>query len=47
MRLEETMPALPPVPSEIIKKWQEIVDLLAEIMHVPSAVVMRLVARIT
>ncbi|MGY3484698.1 PAS domain S-box-containing protein [Bradyrhizobium sp. USDA 4011] len=35
------MPALARVPSEIIKKWQEIVDLLAEIMHVPSAVVMR------
>jgi signal transduction histidine kinase len=29
------------VPSEIIKKWQEIADLLAEIMHVRSAVVMR------
>jgi PAS domain S-box-containing protein len=41
MRLEETMPALALVPSEIIKKWQEIVDLLAEIVHVPSAVVMR------
>jgi PAS domain S-box-containing protein len=35
------MPALALVPSEIIKKWQEIVDLLAEIVHVPSAVVMR------
>ena len=35
------MPALALVPSEIIKKWQEIVDLLAEIMHVSSAVVMR------
>jgi PAS domain S-box-containing protein len=41
MRLEETMPALALVPSEIIKKWQEIVDLIAEIIHVPSAVVMR------
>src|ERR1700721_2175637 len=29
------------VPSEIIRKWQEIVNLLAEIMHVPSASVMR------
>src|ERR1700674_3690910 len=29
------------VPSEIIRKWQEIVDLLAEIMHVPSASIMR------
>jgi PAS domain S-box-containing protein len=29
------------VPSEIVQKWQEIVDLLAEIMHVPSALVMR------
>jgi hypothetical protein len=25
------------VPSEIVRKWQEIVDLLAEIMRVPSA----------
>jgi PAS domain S-box-containing protein len=29
------------VPSEIIGKWQEFVDLLAEIMHVPSASIMR------
>jgi PAS domain S-box-containing protein len=29
------------VPSEIVRKWQEIVDLLAEIMHVPSASIMR------
>lgn len=29
------------VPSEIIHKWQEIVDVLAEIMHVPSALIMR------
>ena len=29
------------VPSEIVVKWQEIVDLLAEIMHVPSALVMK------
>src|ERR1700740_2944774 len=29
------------VPSEIIHKWQEIVDLLAEIMHVPSALIMK------
>src|SRR4051794_2798289 len=29
------------VPPEIIRKWQEIVDLLAEIMHVPSASIMR------
>src|SRR5246127_5386623 len=29
------------VPSEIIQKWQEIVDLLAEIIHVPSALIMR------
>jgi PAS domain S-box-containing protein len=29
------------VPSEIIRKWQEIVNLLAEIMHVPSASRMR------
>src|SRR5262245_6663435 len=29
------------VPSEIIRKWQEIVDLLAEIMRVPSASIMQ------
>src|SRR5712664_349651 len=29
------------VPSEIIRKWQEIVNLLAEIMHVPAASIMR------
>jgi PAS domain S-box-containing protein len=29
------------VPSEIIRKWQEIVNLVAEIMHVPSASIMR------
>jgi len=29
------------VPSEITHKWQEVVDLLAEIMHVPSALIMR------
>jgi hypothetical protein len=41
MRFKETMPALALVPSEITKKWQGIVQLLAEIMDVPSAVVMR------
>jgi GAF domain-containing protein len=30
------------VPSEIVRKWQEIVDLLAEIMHVRSALIMRI-----
>jgi PAS domain S-box-containing protein len=29
------------VPSEMIQKWQEVVDLLAEIIHVPSALIMR------
>jgi PAS domain S-box-containing protein len=29
------------VPSEIVRKWQEFVNLLAEIMHVPSASIMR------
>jgi PAS domain S-box-containing protein len=29
------------VPAETIRKWQEIVNLLAEIMHVPSASIMR------
>ena len=35
------MPHSIPVPPEIIRKWQEIVNLTAEIMHVPSALVMR------
>ena len=30
------------VPPEIVRKWQEFVNLLAEIMHVPSASIMRL-----
>ncbi len=29
------------VPSEIVRKWQDIVDLTAEIMHVPAALIMR------
>ena len=29
------------VPSDIVGKWQEIVDLIAEIMRVPSALIMR------
>jgi PAS domain S-box-containing protein len=29
------------VPAEIVRKWQEFVNLLAEIMHVPSASIMR------
>jgi PAS domain S-box-containing protein len=29
------------VPAEIMRKWQEIVDLLADILHVPSALIMR------
>jgi PAS domain S-box-containing protein len=35
------MPHSIPVPPEIIQKWQEIVNLTAEIMHVPSALIMR------
>jgi PAS domain S-box-containing protein len=35
------MPHPTPVPPEIVRKWQEILDLLAEIMHVPSALIMR------
>jgi PAS domain S-box-containing protein len=30
-----------PAPLEIVRKWQEIVDLIAEILHVPSALIMR------
>ena len=29
------------VPFEIIQKWQEIVNIIAEIIHVPSALVMK------
>ncbi len=29
------------VPADVVRKWQEIVDLLAELMHVPSASIMR------
>ena len=29
------------VPAEIMRKWQGIVDLLADIVHVPSALIMR------
>ena len=35
------MPHPVQVPSETIQKWQGVVDLLAEIMHVPSALIMR------
>src|SRR5580704_13424592 len=35
------MPHSTPVPPELIRKWQEIVNLTAEIMHVPSALIMR------
>ena len=30
-----------PVPSQTIQKWQEIIDLVAELLHVPSALVMK------
>jgi hypothetical protein len=36
-----TMPHSIQVPSDIVRKWQEIVDLLAAIAHVPSALIMR------
>ena len=29
------------VPFEIVQKWQEIVNIIAEIVHVPSALVMK------
>jgi PAS domain S-box-containing protein len=29
------------VPSEIVQKWQEIVNIIAEIVHVPSALIMK------
>ena len=35
------MPYSTPVPREIVGKWQEILNLTAEIMHVPSALIMR------
>ena len=33
--------AAQPVPSEIVAKWQQIVNLLAEIIQVPAALVMQ------
>jgi hypothetical protein len=30
------------IPAEITEKWQEIIDLLAEVLHVPSALIMKL-----
>jgi len=38
------MPHSIQVPSEIVRKWQEIVDLLAAIVHVPSVLIMRVEA---
>jgi GAF domain-containing protein len=35
------MPQSIQVPSDIVQKWQEMVDLLAEIMHVPTALIMK------
>jgi hypothetical protein len=35
------MPSSLQVPAEIVRKWQEIVDLVAAIMNVPSTMVMR------
>src|SRR5262249_35917097 len=35
------MPHDTQVPVEIMRKWQGIVDLLADIVHVPSALIMR------
>ena len=29
------------VPTQVIQKWQEIIDLLAEVLHVPSALIMK------
>ena len=29
------------IPSHIVRKWQEMIDLVAEIMHVPSALIMK------
>src|SRR4051812_48965892 len=29
------------VPSQVTQKWQEIVDLVAEVCHVPSALIMK------
>ena len=29
------------VPAHITEKWQEIIDLLAEVLHVPSALIMK------
>jgi PAS domain S-box-containing protein len=41
MAASSSMPSSLQVPAEIVRKWQEIVDLVAAIMNVPSAMVMR------
>jgi hypothetical protein len=41
MAASSSMPSSLQVPAEIVRKWQEIVDLGAAIMNVPSAMVMR------
>ena len=33
--------AIVQVPPQVIQKWQEIVDLLAEVLRVPSALIMK------
>jgi hypothetical protein len=30
------------IPSEIVKKWQEIVNLMVEVVQVPAATIMRI-----
>ena len=41
MSVEADMPPSMQVPAEVMRKWQEIVDLLADILNVPSALIMR------
>jgi PAS domain S-box-containing protein len=41
MSVEADMLPSMQVPAEIMRKWQEIVDLLADILNVPSALIMR------
>ena len=41
MRVEADMLPRMQVPAEVMRKWQEIVDLLADIVNVPSALIMR------
>jgi len=37
-----TSPEKPPIPKDIEEKWQNLVDLIAKVLDVPSGLIMRL-----